>query len=212
VPRGGITVREAHARDAEALLDLWADLFRSATPERVGAPSLSDAQDSLIRSVAEPDRRVVVAETSVGHTAGGANGHAGAVVGVALLRRLPITPLHVEETVHLSHMQVHPDFRRHGVGRALVAAAAAWAEDTSAEMVVASVSATDREANRFLARLGLAQLATLRGGTVKALRARLPAEAPAVALVDARTQRSVGQVVARRRSQRLGLSRSGRPG
>jgi GNAT superfamily N-acetyltransferase len=212
VPRGGITVREAHAGDAEVLLDLWADLFRGATTELVGVPSLSDAQDSLTRSVAEPDRRVVVAESSVNHTAGGALGHASAVVGVALLRRLPITPLHTEETVHLSHLQVNPDYRRHGVGRALVAAAASWAEETSADMVLASVSATDREANRFLARLGLAQLATLRGGTVKGLRAKLPAEAPAVALGDARTQRSVGQVVARRRLQRLGLARSERLG
>ncbi len=211
MPRSAITVREAQPQDAAALLDLWADLFRHTTPERVGVPTLADAQASLARSVMEPDRRVVVAEVPVT----GPTGRAGAgatVVGVALLRRLPITPLHVEETVHLSHLQVHPDFLGHGVGRALVAAAAAWAEESSADMVVASVSATDREANRFLARLGLAQLATLRGGTVKALRARLPAEAPAVAMVDARTKRSVGETVVRRRSQRMGLGRAGRGG
>ncbi len=209
MPRG-ITVREARPTDAEALLALWGDLLRRVTPDRVGVPSLRDAQASLSSSLAEPDRRVVVAETSVTGSVGRADGHATAVVGAALLRRLPVTPLHVEETVHLSHLQVHPAYRRHGVGRALVAAAAGWAEETSADMVLASVAATDREANRFLARLGLAQLATLRGAPVQALRSRLPAEAPAVALTDPRTTRNVGQVVARRRSQRLWVGRSGR--
>jgi GNAT superfamily N-acetyltransferase len=212
VPRTGITVREAGPQDAEALLGLWSDLFRRI-PERVGVPSLLDAQDSLMRSAIEPDRRVVVAETAVSGAAPRSSGRIPtAVVGVALLRRLPITPLHVEETVSLSHLQVHQDYRRHGVGRALVAAAAGWAEETGADMVLASVPATDRDANRFLARLGLTQLASLRGASTKALRARLPAEAPAVALADARTKRSVGQVVARRRSQRVGLSRYGRLG
>ena len=54
----------------------------------------------------------------------------------------------------------------------------------------------------FLARLGMSMVAHLRGGSVPALRARVAHAPSAVVRQKGRGGRSVGQVVAARRSQR----------
>jgi GNAT superfamily N-acetyltransferase len=99
------------------------------------------------------------------------------------------------------------EFRRHGVGRALMEATVSWAEETDASHIVAAASANSRDANRFMARLGLAQMAVVRGSTVAAMRAKLPVETPAAARVGSRTHRSVGQVLVQRRSMRRSQAR-----
>jgi hypothetical protein len=53
-----------------------------------------------------------------------------------------------------------------------------------------------------MARLGLSQVAVMRAATVSTLRAKMPVEPPAAARVGTRSHRSVGQVLAQRRSQR----------
>jgi hypothetical protein len=53
-----------------------------------------------------------------------------------------------------------------------------------------------------MARLGLGQMAVVRGASTAALRAKLPVETPAAARVGSRTHRSVGHVLAQRRSLR----------
>ena len=65
------------------------------------------------------------------------------------------------------HLQVIEGFRRHGVGRALMEATVSWAEETVASHIVAAASATSRDANRFMARLGLTQMAVVRGSTAR---------------------------------------------
>jgi N-acetylglutamate synthase-like GNAT family acetyltransferase len=100
----------------------------------------------------------------------------------------------------VSHLQVEESQTRRGVGRALLEAALTHAEHHGIPNLLVSGSVNDRETNRFLARLGLAQVAVVRGSTVAALRARMPLES----LMAVRSSRSkqVGQVVAARRLQR----------
>jgi hypothetical protein len=121
------------------------------------------------------------------------------------------SPLDEGRVVHLSHVQVAPGFGRLGVGSALIEATLTWAEKRGIQSVVTSVPSSHREANRFLARLGMAPVASLRGGSVAALRARLPHDPSVVARQSSRMGRSVGQVVAARRSQRRARSRSQSP-
>ena len=72
-----------------------------------------------------------------------------------------------------------------------------------ATTVLATVSAQDRDANRYLARLGFSSIATLRGASVAALRGGMvPLDPPAWARTDVRTRRTVGQILAQRRQQR----------
>ena len=51
--------------------------------------------------------------------------------------------------------------------------AADWAEELGSPHIVASVAANARESNRFLARLGMSQVAVVRATTVTALKGKL---------------------------------------
>jgi hypothetical protein len=81
-------------------------------------------------------------------------------------------------------------------------AAVTWAEETEIHYMLAAAHVASRDANRFMARLGLLQVAALRGAAICALRAKLPVEPPAAARVGTRSARGVGQVLAARRSMR----------
>jgi hypothetical protein len=83
----------------------------------------------------------------------------------------------------------------------LLEAAVSWAEAHDVRHLAATTSAHSRDANRFMARLGLARVAVIRGASVQALRARLPGEAPSLAGVAGRPQH-LGQLLAQRRSLR----------
>lgn len=190
-----VRVRDAVEADAPVLCTLWADLLLGPGEQTPGSSSLAKALRALGRVHDDPTRRIVLAELD------------GEVVGVAYLWMTLISPVDEERVVHLSHVQVSPGHVRHGVGRALVEAAVTWAEQQGVERIVSTTLAADREANRFLARLGLSQLAVLRGGSVASLRARLPHDPSAAARSGARGARSAGQVVAARRSQRRARSR-----
>ena len=91
--------------------------------------------------------------------------------------------MHSDTAVYVMHLQVIEAFRRHGVGRALMEATVSWAEEKDTEHVIAAAAVASRDANRFMARLGLEQIAVIRGATVPALRAKLPLEPPAAARV-----------------------------
>ena len=57
---------------------------------------------------------------------------------------------------------VHREHRRRGVGAVLLAAAAAYAQETGAAHVVAAVGGHEAERQRFFARMGFAPLTTRR--------------------------------------------------
>jgi hypothetical protein len=74
--------------------------------------------------------------------------------------------------------------------------------------VIAAAAVASRDANRFMARLGLGQIAVVRGAPVAALRAKLPVDPPAAARVGSRSSRTAGQVLVQRRSMRRAQRRT----
>lgn len=187
--RSPIVVRDACPEDAAALLAIWAELLPSV--DRATKPTLADAHAALASAIEDPRRRTLVAEQDC------------EIIAAAQLIRGPLSPVHFEETVQVSHLYVAPGARRRGAARTLMAAAVAWAEETSATTVSTMAQAHDREANRYLARLGFGSVAVIRVAAVSALRVgTMPVETPAFGRSDMRFSRAVGHIVAQRRAQR----------
>jgi GNAT superfamily N-acetyltransferase len=159
--RGLVFVRDARPADAAALQSIWLDILPPSDRHHREAPSLEQIGRSVIRLETDPSERLLVAELD------------GLAVGVAHLRRAPVSPLHEEDAVHVGYLHVVSDCRRRGVGRHLLEAAADWADEKDSKHVTAAVAATARDANRFLARLGMGQVAVVRASTVVALRTKL---------------------------------------
>jgi N-acetylglutamate synthase-like GNAT family acetyltransferase len=189
VSRAPVLVRDAVNSDASVLCLLWEELLLAPAGDHAGRSPEQAVADSIVRALEDPSSRIVVAESD------------GSVVGCAYFRTGRVSPVHEESVVHVSHLQVLPD-TLDGVDRAIVESALSWAENRGVDTVVAATSANDRNSNRFFARLGLAQVAVLRGASVCTLRGHLPHDPAAPARAGTRSRRSVGQVVAARRSQR----------
>ncbi len=192
--RSPVHIRDASLDDAAALVEVWGGAGRTPVGETAGS-ALLEAAASVTRIASDPLERLLVAHVE------------DQVAGAVHLLRAPLSPIHAETAVYVLHLQVIEELRRHGVGRALIEATVTWAEQTDTSHVVAAVSATSRDANRFMARLGLGQVAVVRGATVASLRAKLPVETPVAARVGSRTHRSVGQVLVQRRSLRRSQAR-----
>ena len=188
-------VRELAVADGPALHALWAPRLPGAVREVAPA---SYAEHVLQMLGDEKEATVLVAESD------------GAVVGAAYLHRALPVPVEGAEVLQVTLLAVAPNRTRRGVGRALVEAAVTYAETIGVENLIVIGGPSDRETNRFLSRLGLNQLAVLRGASVSVLRSRLPQEVPGAAGVVRvpRRSRQVGQVVAARRSQRRSRGRS----
>lgn len=192
--RSPIQVRDAEPDDAVALLLIWSESPRRTSPDKGPdreGQALADVRASLARIAAEPSQRLVVAVVD------------DVIIGAAMLSRVHLSPLGSEDAVQVSHLQVTESARRHGAGKALMDTAVSWAEDKGASTVLVAAPAQDRDANRYLARLGFSSVASLRSASVSALRAGpLRVEPPACARTDVRTSRTVGQILAQRRLQR----------
>ncbi len=196
--RSPVHVRDATPDDAAALVEVWAvarsssaiaDLDAEATP--------GEAVASVARIAADPDQRLLVAA----HRRPGRRRRPPA--------RGPLSPIHGETAVYVLHLHVLEDYRRHGVGpRAARGDGDLGGGEGHLARRRRRPSSASRDANRFMARLGLAQIAVVRGATVPALRAKLPVEPPAAARVGARNHRNVGQVLVQRRSMRRARTRS----
>jgi len=197
--RQPVVVRDASARDASALSSLWGELLIRPGSDAAGLSSEISVAQAVARQGDDQDMRILVADAD------------GEVAGCVFLRVGVVSPVHDDRAVHVSHLQVDSRFPRQEVGSSLLEAALTWAEQKGIGTLLAATGGNDRETNRFMARLGLGQVAVLRGGSVAALRARLPHDPSAVARGVTRTgrssSRSVGQVVAMRRSQRRARSR-----
>jgi GNAT superfamily N-acetyltransferase len=179
-----LTLRDAGPDDAAQLVELWAEAGQQAGE---GSPhAVADAAAALAHVAADADQRLVVGE------------HEGVVVAAIHLARRPISPLQTEHIIHTSYLMVHPHFRRHGYARALLEAAVAWAEEKDVRHVSAIATSSGRDTNRFLARLGLGTVATVRVSTTSALRKKLLPER----VVRAGVNRHLGEVLAQRRSMR----------
>lgn len=191
MPRGPLRVRPATDADLPALLAFGDELRDQVLPSSDGAlrgrgaPPAARAhlEQRYREALADPDRRLVVAV-----------GEDDEPLGMALLTIATANALLDIPAVHMSHAVVADRHKRRGAGKALVAAAAAYAEQSGIEQLVVSVHPGSRDANRFFARLGFAPLAVRRTAPVAAVRRRL---------AQAET-RPVADHVVRRRPRRAG--------
>lgn len=196
MPRGVLRVRPAHPRDLPALLAFGEELRDQLLPTteaggRVrGAPSGARAllEQRYLEALEDPGRHLVVVV-----------GEDEEPLGMALFTIASANALLDLPAVHMSHAVVADRHKRRGAGKALVAAAAAYAEQHGLEQLVVSVHPGSRDANRFFARLGFAPLAVRRVAPVAVVRRRL-----------SQADRTVDQVV-RRRPRRAGRLALGLP-
>ena len=175
-------IRDAGPQDAAALLELWSEASNRGSDPTSARP-LEDAAAALAQVAADPDERVVVGL------------YQGEVVAAIHLRRAAMTPLHTDMAVHTSYLIVRPDHRKHGFARALLDAAVTWAEDKDVAHVTAITSSGSRDTNRFLARLGLGTVATVRVASTATLRRKITPES-----LRPNKPRNLGLMLAQRRS------------
>lgn len=142
-------------------------------------------------------------------------------VGYIVLSRRPMSFLIDSPCVSIEQIFVIQESRRGGAARALVSAAAKYADRLGAEQIASTVPARGREANRFFARLGFSSYVVRRVTTTSALRRRLAIgeeSDPAIAHVlqqrrwlraQANRSTTLDQLLLRRRSLRARVARSG---
>lgn len=181
--RHALVVRDALPEDAAGLLRLWAD----AGSRGVEAPtprSLEEAVNALAQVAADPDQRIVVGL------------YEGELVAAIQLQRCPMSPLHTDIAVHTSYLLVLPEHRKHGFAHALLDVAVTWAEEKDISSITAITASGSRDTNRFLARLGLGTVASVRVASTAVLRRKLTPE-----VLRTRTdRRNLGRILAQRRS------------
>lgn len=182
--RQALMIRDASPEDAAELIALWQDYDRGIDSSATGH---QEAAAALAQIVADPDERLVIGELE------------GRAVAALHMRRGPMGPLTTESAVHTTHLLVLPAYRRHGFAKLLLECAVAWAEEKDVAHVSAFVTSDSRECNRFLARLGLVTVATIRVAPTTALRMTLNRMGPRGVTAS---NRQLGQVLAHRRSMR----------
>ncbi len=163
-----LQVRPAVPGDLHALMQLGDELrdrlLPASTRTEVARQHLADRYAACLADVT---RHLVVVEGD------------GEVLGMGLMTIGPTHALLDTPAVHLSHAVVAGKARRRGVGQALVASAATYAERYGVEQLVVVVQPGARDANRFLARLGFAPVDVRRAADVSLVRRRLrAAQAP----------------------------------
>lgn len=172
--RRAVRIRPAVETDLSALLDFGDELRDQLLPATDGAGRASArgagrnmaARSALatryLDAIADPERHLVLAV-----------GPADEPLGMALFTVTSANALLDLPAVHMSHAVVPDRHRRRGVGKALVAACATFAEERGLDQVVVSVHPGSRDANRFFARLGFAPLAVRRVAPVAVVRRQL---------------------------------------
>lgn len=167
-----VRVRQAVADDLETLLVLGGELREQVLPaESRGARGVA-ARNALaaryLEALADPAREVVLAVA-------GRDSEPEEVLGMAVLTVANTNALLDLPAVHLTHAVVAAAHRRRGAGKALVARAAALAEERGLDQIVVSVHPGARDAARFYARLGFAPVAVRRTAPLAVVRRRLAA-------------------------------------
>jgi GNAT superfamily N-acetyltransferase len=129
--------------------------------------TIVDARERILAVMVDPWCRVVVA-------LGG-----DVPVGMVIMRVNMPDPLSEGQVVDITNLVVSRACRHHGVGHALMAAAADFASERHIDHVAVSIYPSLRDTIRFLARLGFAPMAVRRIAPVSVLRRRLGVEAGA---------------------------------
>jgi len=155
--RTSVTVRRADIADAPALREVWADVLRSGSP----AEQCADVEAVIASCEGADDKMIAIAECE------------GEVAGAVFLQATTLTPLNLEPSVLTVSPHVLPQYRRRGVGTALIETATRFAERREIATIFTAANANHRDANRFMARLSFAPHATLRAAATVAVRAKL---------------------------------------
>jgi ribosomal protein S18 acetylase RimI-like enzyme len=163
--RKPVRVRPGTVDDIPFLLQLGDELKggRPVTPQRL--------TEAITGAINDPDRQLMLA-------VGGRDGESEEPLGMALLTLGSANPLLDIPAVHISHTIVSSRHRRRGAGKALMAAAAAFAEERGIDQLMISLDPGSRESARYFARLGFVPLAVRRTAPVALVRRKLSASAP----------------------------------
>jgi GNAT superfamily N-acetyltransferase len=184
--RPGLTPRIARREDAPELAELWSDVLRRVDRSE----QIADLELVIKAAAASPEQRFIVVE------------YDGHVAGSVFLRLCTVSPINLEPCVQSVQPRVFDEYRRRGVGRTLMEAAVAFAEENGVLHVTTAVPATARDANRFMARIALAPAATLRIAPTSVVRSRLTPPPPGG------SGRSTPRVLVARRNQRRARAQS----
>jgi len=190
VQRGAVQTKIAATADAASLAELWNELRQiGARSERAVNPlTVADATQRFTEVIGRPDADVIVACDGP------------RLAGMAVVRVAQPDPLSPTRVLQLSNLVVAPGHRRRGIGHALVAAAADYADERGVDHVAAGVYPSLRDANRFFARVGFAPITVERIAPVTGLQRRLGLMPSLVA--DDRVRRRLRSPVARPRRLR----------
>ncbi|MCA1824576.1 MAG: N-acetyltransferase family protein [Mycobacteriales bacterium] len=169
-----VLVRAATRADLPALLDLWSQM-RDTGPRRAGRGLTADTNAAVGQRYADAmsraDCRLLVATAH------------DTIAGMALLTEATSSALFDIPAVQVTHLCVGDGFRRRGIGKALLEAAVAYAEELGVEQIAVGVYPGHRDTNRFFARLGFAPVLVRRIAPVAVVRRQLaPAEGRAASL------------------------------
>lgn len=172
-------VRRAGAGDVEDLLQLWVAAREevSRSTRALGGMSPEQVRPRLRTVLAGDDIQVIMARWE------------GCPAGYAVLRLAPLAPMVEGQALHVEHLFVLPDMRRHGVARGLLTAVVGLAERLGADQVVSSAPQGNRDTHRFLARLGFSPMVVRRVAATTVLRRRLAGESRRGSLDDLLSRR-----------------------
>jgi GNAT superfamily N-acetyltransferase len=182
-------VRSATEADLAEVLRLF-DALRNASPRAGsrlagGGPAgpRAEVEQRYRNSLQDPDARLLVAvldEADDGSPAGpAAEGGGERLVGMVLCTVSGSGTFIDAPVIHMNHFFVLPEARRRGAGRALLAAATAFAEERGVDGLGVAVYPDSREANRYFARLGFAPVYVHRVAPLASLRRMLGTAVPA---------------------------------
>lgn len=160
--RSLVSLRCAELADAPVLAELWTDAMRRGEHHE----QVADLELVIKCASDSPEQRMLVAE------------YDGALAGAILLRVAQLSAINFEQIVQAVAPYVFPQYRRHGIGRALMESAVTFAEELGIAHVATAASSGSRDANRFMARLAIGPYATMRLAPTIAVRAKLTAQRP----------------------------------
>ena len=176
-------MRCAELTDAPLLAELWGDALRRVDQQ----DQIADLELLIKASTASSQQRIVVAD------------YDGQVAGAVLLRLTTLTALNLEPVVEAVSPHVFPQYRRHGIGSSLMECAVTFADEQGVAHVMTAASSGSRDANRFMARLGLGPFAVTRVASSPTMRAKVTAHRPGLSTTGGR---HLTRVVAARRSMK----------
>lgn len=158
VSRPQFTIRRVTPELEQDFTALWTSAALEA-----GAASAARvlSEERVTLALARDDVRAYLAMTE------------GRPVGYVVLTRSPLAFMAESECVSIDQIFVVPEARRHGAARAMLTAAATYADRLGTDQIAGLVPFQWRDANRFFARLGFSSDVMRRVTTTSALRRKL---------------------------------------